>query len=256
MRLVVLGRQGSGKGTQCARLSAELSIAHVSTGDLLRAAVERRTALGRRVERFLQLGELVPEDLALAVLSDRLAQDDVSDRGFVLDGFPRTVSQARQLATLLGPAYLDAVFELSVPEDVVVQRMLRRRVCTCCGNVGSVTGGRSVAAACNRCGEALTVRPDDFEPIIRRRLELYEAETAPLMHWFAAAGLLTRIDGLGPPDVVAGRLEAALRSPGPGVARGADLDTNTERNAPAFPGHEGLVASALSPVIPPVWVTR
>jgi adenylate kinase len=255
MHVVVIGRQGSGKGTQCARLAEHLGVPHISTGDLFRVAVRRRTDLGLRIQRYLRDGELVPEGLALAVLADRLAEDDTTERGFVLDGFPRTVGQARRLTELIGPANLDVVFELAVPEAVVVRRMLERRVCVDCANVESVADLDDVATGCSRCGGALKTREDDAEPVIRRRLELFEARTAPLMRWFESAGLLTRIDGVGPPDLIARRFLDALPSAGTADDRGAPADRGVAPGARPALASGSAVNAALLPVVPPMWAS-
>ena len=204
MRIVVLGRQGAGKGTQCARLAQRLGVAHVATGDLFRAAVLARTDLGRRVKAFVDTGELVPDELAVAVVADRLNRDDARERGFVLDGFPRTVCQARDLTALLAPARIDLALDLQVDPSIVLSRLLRRRVCADCGNI------ESVAERCHRCGGRLVRRTDDTEPVIRRRLALYESETRPLLSWFETEGTLRTVDGQGAPDAVALRVELAI----------------------------------------------
>ncbi len=249
MRVVVIGRQGSGKGTQCARLAAYLGVAHISSGDLFREAVAAETQLGAQLRPYLASGELVPEGLALAVLAERLRLDDATGAGFVLDGFPRTLSQARRLAAMIAPAHLDAVFELSVPEPVVLQRLLDRRICADCCGVESVAVGRDEAPPCSRCGGALVTRDDDAEPVIRRRLQLYEAETAPLTRWYRAAGVLTRIDGVGPPDVVGERFVDALPP-----ARDARGPGGPDPDPPRAMLPAGSLVGALAPVVPPLWI--
>jgi adenylate kinase len=231
MRLVVLGRQGAGKGTQCARLAYRLGAAHVATGDLFRAAVTARTDLGRRVKAFVDTGELVPDELAVAVVADRLTRDDALESGFVLDGFPRTVCQARQLDALLAPARIDLALDLHVDPSIVLRRLLRRRVCADCGNIESVAShsvpgsalysdvASGLGARCHRCGGPLVRRTDDTEPVIRRRLALYESQTRPLLSWFETEGMLRTVDGHGSPDAVALRVELALAT---GPARTPD----------------------------------
>ncbi len=178
VHLVILGRQGSGKGTQAARLVEAYRPIHVSTGDMLRAAVAAGTELGLQARALMDAGDLVGDDLINGIVSERLAQPDVAENGFLLDGYPRTPDQAAAMEVFLAEAgtHLDAAVNLDVPVDEVTARMLARG------------------------------RADDTEEAIRRRLALYESETAPLLAWFADRGLLDVVDGLGDVDVVFGRL--------------------------------------------------
>jgi len=178
IHLVILGRQGSGKGTQAARLVEAYRPIHVSTGDMLRAAVAAGTELGLQARALMDAGDLVGDDLINGIVSERLAQPDVAQNGFLLDGYPRTPDQAAAMEVFLAEAGtpLDAAVNLDVPVDEVTARMLARG------------------------------RADDTEEAIRRRLALYESETAPLLAWFADRGLLDVVDGLGDVDVVFGRL--------------------------------------------------
>ena len=178
VHLVILGRQGSGKGTQAARLVEAYRPIHVSTGDMLRAAVAAGTELGLQARALMGVGDLVGDDLINGIVSERLAQPDVAENGFLLDGYPRTPDQAAAMEVFLAEAGtpLDAAVNLDVPVDDVTARMVARG------------------------------RADDTEEAIRRRLALYESETAPLLAWFADRGLLDVVDGLGDVDVVFGRL--------------------------------------------------
>lgn len=178
VHLVILGRQGSGKGTQAARLVEAYSPIHVSTGDMLRAAVATGTELGLQARALMESGDLVGDDLINGIVAERLAQPDVAENGFLLDGYPRTPYQASAMEVFLAEAGtpLDAAVNLDVPVDVVTARMLARG------------------------------RADDTEEAIRRRLALYESETAPLLAWFTDRGLLDVVDGLGDVDVVFDRL--------------------------------------------------
>ena len=182
VHLVILGRQGSGKGTQAARLVEAYSPVHVSTGDMLRAAVAAGTELGRRAGVLMDAGDLVGDDLINGIVAERLAQPDVAEHGFLLDGYPRTPDQAAAMEGFLAEAgtTLDVAVNLDVPVDEVTARMLARG------------------------------RADDTEEAIRRRLDLYEAETAPLLAWFADRGLLDVVDGIGDEDVVFGRLSTVI----------------------------------------------
>ena len=182
VHLVILGRQGSGKGTQAARLVEAYSPIHVSTGDMLRAAVADGTELGRRAGALMDAGDLVGDDLINGIVAERLARSDVAEHGFLLDGYPRTPDQAAAMEVFLSEAgtTLDGAVILEVPVDEVTARMLARG------------------------------RVDDTEEAIRRRLDLYESETAPLLAWFADRGLLEVVDGMGDEDVVFGRLSTVI----------------------------------------------
>ena len=182
VHLVILGRQGSGKGTQAARLVEAYSPIHVSTGDMLRTAVAAGTRLGREAGALMDAGDLVGDDLINGIVAERLAQPDVAEHGFLLDGYPRTPDQAAAMEGFLSEAgkTLDGAVNLDVPVDEVTARMMARG------------------------------RADDTEEAIRRRLDLYESETAPLLAWFADHGLLDVVDGMGDEDVVFGRLSAAI----------------------------------------------
>ncbi|MBT5205946.1 MAG: adenylate kinase [Acidimicrobiaceae bacterium] len=182
MHLVILGRQGSGKGTQAARLVEAYSPIHVSTGDMLRTAVAAGTELGREAGALMDAGDLVGDDLINGIVAERLAQPDVAEHGFLLDGYPRTPDQAAAMEGFLSEAgtTLDGAVNLDVSVDEVTARMVARG------------------------------RADDTEEAIRRRLDLYESETAPLLAWFADHGLLDVVDGMGDEDVVFGRLSAAV----------------------------------------------
>lgn len=210
-RLVVLGRQGAGKGTQCARLAEDLGIEHVSTGELFRSAVASGSRLGDKVRFYLDAGDLVPDDVVIDAVVRKLALVDAHDRGFVLDGFPRTVAQAVALIDILGDDVCNVAIELAVPADIVLHRMASRRVCRQCSR--TYTAGESTIErwACEHCGGVVARRADDTETAIRRRLAIYDDETAPLLLWLAARGLLVTVDGTGSPGAVHERLLAAVR---------------------------------------------
>ena len=222
-RLIVLGQQGAGKGTQCVRLSHHYVIPHISTGDMLRAAVKMRTPLGVEAKRYMDEGELVPDELLLGLVDERLAQDDTMGRGFVLDGFPRTVKQAEALDRLLAPFELDVVIDLEVPRELVLSRLASRRVCVDCGENYSTTASPRTDWICDVCGGEVVQRPDDTEGAIKRRLDLYETETAPLVSWYEGSGRLVAVEGTGTPDEVTERLVRAIdehRQPRPGAPEG------------------------------------
>lgn len=212
-RLILLGRQGSGKGTQASRLSSIYGVPHISTGDAFRAAVKAGSELGRSVEGYMDRGELVPDDLVVAVIRDHLF-GAAGPEGFILDGFPRTVAQAEALSEMAGSRGIDVVIDLEVPTEEVLRRLSARRVCANCGaNYNLVDNPPKVAGVCDVCGGGpLVQRDDDTEDAIRRRLELYESETAPLVKWYRDRGLLVAVDAAGPPDEVTGRVVTALNA--------------------------------------------
>lgn len=177
LKLIVLGRQGAGKGTQCVRLSERYSIPHISTGDMLRAAVEAGTPLGQQAKAIMDAGDLVPDDVMQGIVADRLAQDDAAP-GFLLDGFPRTAAQAAWLDSALAPSGISMAVSIEVPDDVVIGRMLARG------------------------------RADDTEEAIRRRLDLYEQQTAPLLEHYAER--VVAIDGHAEEDIVERRVAEVI----------------------------------------------
>lgn len=205
-RLIVLGRQGAGKGTQCVRLSRHYVVPHISTGDMLRAAVREGTDLGRKAKEFMDAGDLLPDDVIVGIIDERLEKDDTRTRGFILDGFPRTVHQAESLLSITQPRGIDLAVNLDVPIDVVLARLAGRRVCTDCGANYSVEEPPKYPWTCDICGGDVVQRADDTEEAIRRRLDLYERETAPLIEWFTERDLLVEVDGMGDPDEVTVRL--------------------------------------------------
>lgn len=209
-RLVVLGRQGAGKGTQCVRLAEHYLVPHISTGDVLRAAVREDSDLGRKAKETMDAGNLVPDDVMIGIVEERLGQPDAAARGFLLDGFPRTVAQAEALVGILGSGGLDLAVNLEVPVDVVLRRLASRRACERCGANYSSDAPPKVPGTCDVCGGRVVHREDDTEQAIRRRLDLYERETAPLIAWFRDRGLLAEVDGMGAPDDVTARLIAVI----------------------------------------------
>ena len=212
MRVVLVGPPGVGKGTQAARLKTLLGVPHVSTGDILRAAMAEGSALGKKVREFVESGRLVPDELMGDLIAERLARSDARD-GFVLDGFPRTLAQVEILDRVLASAGmpLDKVLMLVAPQDVIVRRLTGRRTCPKCGAVYHLEGHPPASAGvCDACGSALVQRPDDSEEVIRKRLKVYESQTLPVAEAYRERGLLARIDGFGDVLDVAGRARAAL----------------------------------------------
>jgi len=209
-RLVLLGRQGAGKGTQCVRLSRHYVVPHISTGDMLRAAVREGTEFGRKAKEIMDRGELVSDEIMGGVVDERLDRDDTRHRGYILDGFPRTVGQAELLAKVTASAPLDLVIDLVVPTEVVLERLASRRVCTDCGANYSLEAPPKYGWVCDNCGGDVVQRADDTPEAIQKRLDLYERETAPLIAWYAERGLLAEVDGLGTAEQVTARLIDAI----------------------------------------------
>jgi adenylate kinase len=214
-RVLVLGQQGAGKGTQCEQLARAFGAVHIASGDVLRAAVREGSALGRDAERYMAAGDLVPDGLISAVIAERLRADDVVEPGFVLDGFPRTISQAETLFDLLHPCGIDVAVGLDVPTDVVRRRLAARRVCLDCGTNAVADAGQATVP-CDRCGGDAVQRSDDHLEAINRRLDLYAQQTRPLLAWLGRRGLYVSVDGVGHPGDVADRVAAAVLSRLPG----------------------------------------
>ena len=210
VRLVVLGKQGAGKGTQCVRLSHHYVVPHVSTGDMLRGEVKSKTELGARAQSLIDQGELIPDEMVMQMVRGRLSERDTRGRGFVLDGCPRTTSQAKDLDEIVHPFGLDLVIDLDVPTALVMKRLASRRVCVDCGANYSTAAPPMVNWTCDVCGGEVVQREDDTEEAIERRLKLYEEETEPLLDWYRQRSLLVEINGTGSPDAVTRRVVGAI----------------------------------------------
>jgi adenylate kinase len=210
--LILLGAPGAGKGTQAKRLVADLRIPQISTGDILRAKRQERGELARKLDEIMSSGQLVPDDIVIAIIDERLRDDDCRD-GFILDGFPRTVAQADALDQALEKAgrSLSHVLLVDVPEELLLERLTGRRVCSACGFEFHVSFKKPAAeGVCDECGGDLVQRSDDQEAAIRRRLEEYRQKTAPLIDYYTRKGLLRRIDGTGEMDAVTARIRALV----------------------------------------------
>lgn len=215
MRLVFLGRPGAGKGTQAVRFAQEQKLPHVSTGDMLRAAVAKGSPAGLKAKAIMDAGKLVGDDIVLACVEERLDSD--AKGGFILDGYPRTMQQAKDLEAVMAKRgmSLDAAVNFDVPAELIVPRMIGRRSCpkTGCGAVYHVSAKPpKVAGKCDRCGTELVQRKDDKEEVVLDRLKTYEEQTQPLVPYYASKGLLVTIpsDEKATPDDVYGRLAKAL----------------------------------------------
>jgi adenylate kinase len=216
MRLVLVGPPGAGKGTQAEFVAAHLAVPKISTGDIFRANVASGTHLGRQAKRYMDAGQLVPDEVTINMVRERLAEPDAGD-GFLLDGFPRTVPQANALDKLLADlgTGLDVVLELVVENDEVIRRLSGRRTCRGCGKVWHVEfDAPSRQDRCDRCGGQLFQRDDDKPETIAERLRVYARDTAPLIQFYGAQGKLVGIDATGPVEDVTGRAIDALRSYG------------------------------------------
>jgi adenylate kinase len=210
--MVVAGRQGAGKGTQCVRLSRHYVVPHISTGDMLRAAVKEGTELGRRADSIMKSGGLVPDDVMIGIVDERLRGADARTRGYLLDGFPRTVAQAEAMEKITVDQPLDLAIDLEVPREMVLQRLSARRVCRDCGTNYTATGLERRPWLCDVCGGDVIQREDDTEDAINRRLDGYETQTRPLIDFYASRGLLVTVSGVGTPDEVLVRLITAIES--------------------------------------------
>ncbi|MFI9750878.1 adenylate kinase [Streptomyces collinus] len=214
MRIVLVGPPGAGKGTQAAFLARNLSIPHISTGDLFRANISRQTELGKLAKSYMDAGNLVPDEVTIAMAKDRMEQPD-AENGFLLDGFPRNVSQAEALDELLETEsmQLDAVLDLEVPEDEVVKRIAGRRICrNDSAHVFHVTYKQPAKdGVCDVCGGELYQRNDDSEETVRTRLEVYHTQTEPIIDYYKAQGLVVTISALGKVEDVTTRAMEALK---------------------------------------------
>ncbi|MDR3231886.1 MAG: adenylate kinase [Synergistaceae bacterium] len=201
MRLVLLGAPGSGKGTQAELLTEKYGCAHISTGDLFRHNLKNKTELGLQAEAFMNKGELVPDDLVVRMVSSRLRERNVA-RGFLMDGFPRTLPQAEAFDEILKELGqpLDGVLLLDIDEDFLVRRLTNRRTCRSCGKIWNLLTLPISVRGCSACGGELYQRGDDAEPVIRNRLKVYRDQTAPLVAWYKNRGILHEHDASGTPE--------------------------------------------------------
>lgn len=214
MRIILVGPPGAGKGTQAEKIVAKYGVAHISTGDILRANVKAGTELGKKAKSYMDAGGLVPDGVIVGMMRGRLAEDDCA-KGFLLDGFPRTVPQAEALTALLSEMgiELDGVILLDVGDETVVERLCGRRMCRKCGKIFHITfNPSSKDDECDACGGELYQRDDDKEDVIRQRLAVYHSQTAPLVDYYDEKGLLFRVDAARPGDEVLSNIEAAVGS--------------------------------------------
>jgi adenylate kinase len=211
MRVAFLGPPGAGKGTQARELAREWGVPHMATGDMLREAVAARTPVGLEAKRYMDSGALVPDDVIIGLMRERLAQPDAVG-GFLLDGFPRTIAQADSLERLLKDLShrLDALIYFDVSRPELMRRLTGRRVCRSCGHsFHLVSSPPQRAGVCDVCGGELYQRVDDSDATVRNRLEVYERQTAPLLEHYKDRGLLVHVAGEGPIDVIRNKVRAA-----------------------------------------------
>ncbi len=197
MRLVLLGAPGAGKGTQAKKIIEKYPIPQISTGDLLRAAVSAGTALGKEAKSYMDKGELVPDTVVLGMVEERLKQDDCK-KGFILDGFPRNTKQAEELDAMLIRVNmsLTAALNVDVPLGILMQRLTGRRTCKACGQMFNIyTSAPKKESVCDKCGGDLFQRDDDKEETIKKRLDVYSAQTAPLIDYYGKKGIMKTVDG-------------------------------------------------------------
>lgn len=212
--IILFGAPGAGKGTQSAFMVEKWGMVHISTGDLFRKAIRNETALGKEARKYMDQGELVPDAVVIGMVEEVLTE--IEDKNFVLDGFPRNVSQAEALENLLKKHHttIGKVVSLEVPTETLVSRLSSRRVCSQCGAVYNVVGKPPrVEGICDQCGGQVIQRDDDKEEAIRTRLQVYEESTRPLKTYFENQNKLVEIDGVGEAQEVLARVEQALNSP-------------------------------------------
>jgi adenylate kinase len=211
-RVVLLGPPGAGKGTQAKLLQDEFGACQISTGDILRKAVAEQTPLGKEAAEYINRGALVPDDVIVNLVAERLKERDC-EKGFILDGFPRTIPQAQGLDGILKTMglSLNSVLSVHVPESIIIERLAGRRTCKSCGALSHmVFNPPKKAGVCDHCGGELYQRDDDREETIANRLRVYEKQTAPLANYYRERGLLREIDGVGEVDDIRARVTTAL----------------------------------------------
>jgi len=212
MKLLIMGRPGAGKGTQAVNIREYYNIPHISTGDMFRAAIKNQTKLGLEAKSYMDKGALVPDEVTIGIVKDRLLEDDCK-KGFLLDGFPRTIAQAEALDAFLkeNGIKLDAVLDVNVPAKILVRRMVGRRVCKTCGATYHVEFNPSkVEGVCDNCGSPLIQRADDTEDTAKNRLSVYDNQTAPLLEFYKKQNILKTVNGDQPLDKVFDDIKSVL----------------------------------------------
>ena len=193
-----MGPPGAGKGTQAANIVSKYGVCHISTGDMFRSAIKNGTEMGKLAQKYMENGELVPDSVTIGIVKERLAQADCKENGFLLDGFPRNLDQAHSLDTILEELgyNLDAVINVSVLDEILINRIIGRRICRKCGATYHVEFNKpTVEGVCNECGGELYIRKDDTRETAENRLNVYSTQTQPLLDFYAERGLLVEING-------------------------------------------------------------
>ncbi len=214
MNLILLGPPGAGKGTQAKRIVEKYGIPQISTGDMFREAVSKGTELGKKAKEYMDRGELVPDEIVIGIVRERLSQDDCQN-GFILDGFPRTIKQAEALDEMLDDMNrkIDAVINITVPDEEIVKRIVFRRTCKNCGAVYNlIYSPPKVEGRCDECGGELYQRDDDKEETVRERLRVYREQTEPLIQYYSQKGVVRDIDGTKSIDEVWNEIEKVLEN--------------------------------------------
>lgn len=215
MYIILMGPPGAGKGTQADRLVAQYGLLHISTGDMFREAVKEATPLGKEAKSYMDAGKLVPDEVTIGIVRERLGKPDCKKQGFILDGFPRTIEQADALTDILKnyDIKLSGVVNISVPAEELVERIAGRRVCKSCGlSYHTVFNPTKVKDICDSCGGQVYQRADDSIDTVKKRLSVYEAATKPLVDYYRNAGIYTEIDGRQTIDKVEAELKAVLKT--------------------------------------------
>ena len=197
-RLLIMGPPGAGKGTQAANIVAKYGVCHISTGDMFRSAIKNGTEMGKLAQKYMENGELVPDSVTIGIVKERLALADCKEQGFLLDGFPRNLDQAHSLDTILEELgyNLDAVINVSVDNEILINRIIGRRICRSCGATFHIEFNKpKTEGVCDSCGGELYIRKDDTRETAENRLNVYSSQTQPLLDFYAERGLLVEIDG-------------------------------------------------------------
>ena len=193
-----MGPPGAGKGTQAANIVSKYGVCHISTADMFRSAIKNGTEMGKLAQKYIENGELVPDSVTVGIVKERLSQQDILEKGFLLDGFPRNLDQAHSLDTILEELgyNLDAVINVSVLDEILINRIIGRRICRQCGATYHIEFNKpNVEGVCNECGGELYIRKDDTRETAENRLNVYSTQTQPLLDFYAERGLLVEIDG-------------------------------------------------------------
>ena len=197
-KLLIMGPPGAGKGTQAANIVSKYGVCHISTGDMFRSAIKNGTEMGKLAQKYIENGELVPDSVTVGIVKERLSQQVILEKGFLLDGFPRNLDQAHSLDTILEELgyNLDAVINVSVLDEILINRIIGRRICRQCGATYHIEFNKpNVEGVCNECGGELYIRKDDTRETAENRLNVYSTQTQPLLDFYAERGLLVEIDG-------------------------------------------------------------